>query len=650
MVKPQKMIIALVIAAAVAVVVLVCLPAVRGPVPHPGAGDRGGAGGSRAADQVSGPTDQSLVSFSASAAMLMGPDSPESLDPVERAVAGGLVLDTRIESASTGNRWMRVRLVRTDVQPRLVRVVELWQPDPAMPRATCLSREMFLADQLILKTAHGADEMHLRRRLKSEGMVIEGRIADGIFSVRLEKSDLDAMPEALRFLEEHPELVASSEPDGVGFGGGAPNDPRFSEQWGVHNTGQLGGATDADVDGPEWWDIVGSAPGIVIAVLDSGLNLTHPDLQNIAWINPDEISGDGIDNDLSGKIDDINGWDFTNNDNNPTDDHGHGSNVTGIIAANRNNGTGIAGMLGGAKILVCKVLNSSNSGLTSHLIAATTYARRLNVPVMNLSLQSYPFSSTLNTEFTVCQSAGIVLCICAGNQGVNNDSSPNYPSSYTHTNIIAVGNHDRTDVRWSGSFNPSNYGLASVDLFAPGRSILAPILGSSYSSYTGTSQAAPYVTAVCGAIKYANPSWTATQIKDSVLGSVVTRVSYGGICTTGGRLNAVNAISHSFRQAPTQDSDSDEFSNLFEYLAGTRIDTGSSRPVVTSDTSNGLLRIGVPRIPRPDAHFEIETSTGLISWTNMGVTDYSTPAALLGGISLSGEPRGFLRIRAIPVP
>jgi len=91
-----------------------------------------------------------------------------------------------------------------------------------------------------------------------------------------------------------------------------------------------------------------------------------------------------------------------------------------------------------------------HSGLTSDLIAATTYARLRGVPIMNMSLQSYPFSSTLSTEFTSCQNAGIVLCICAGNQGVNNDTTPNYPSSYTHTNIIAVGNQDRTDVRYTG--------------------------------------------------------------------------------------------------------------------------------------------------------------------------------------------------------
>jgi subtilisin family serine protease len=602
------------------------------------------------ASRTSGGGARTSPSSLAPEAILKNPDSATSSHPVERAVANGSILDSRLEQTKEENRWMRVRLVRTDVQPRLVRVVELWQVDPATSQATNVSREMFLADQLIVKAAPGIDGSLLRRRLDSAGMVVGGMITDRTYTVRLGKADLDAVPEALRFLSAHPELAEAAEPDGVGFGSGMPDDSRFAEQWGLHNTGLSGGVVDADVDGPEFWDIMESTPGIVIAVLDSGLNFTHPDLQNIAWINPGEVANDGADNDASGRIDDVNGWDFVNNDKNPADDHGHGSNVTGIIAANRNNGQGITGMLGGVRILVCKILNSGNSGLTSDLIAATTYARQRGVPVMNLSLQNYPYSGTLNSEFTACQTAGIVLCICAGNQGANNDTTPNYPSSHTQSNIISVGNHDRTDLRWSGSFNPSNFGLLSVDLFAPGRSILSPVLGTSYSSYTGTSQATPFVTAVCGAIKHANPAWTASQIKNSILGSVVTKSSYNGICATGGRLNAVSAVSHAFRQLPLQDTDGDRFSNLFEYLAGTRMDEKSSLPAVFHNTDGGFLRIGVPRVLRPDAHLRIETSLDLISWETTGITDFSSPETLLGGIPNAGGGAGFLRIGAIPAP
>ena len=574
-------------------------------------------------------------------------DSRNSSHPVERAVALGDLLESRSEVVEAGKVWQRLRTFQTGIQPRPVRVVERWEwmEDGGV---RCTGRDMFLADQLIVALAAGADRDMVERLLLEAGMTVDRKISAELFTVRLASAALDAIPQAIGFLEAYPGQVAIAEPDGVGFGAGIPSDSSFGNQWGHHNTGQSGGTVDADVDAPEFWDIIGSAPGIVVAVLDSGLNFGHPDLQNLSWTNPGEVAGDGIDNDGNGKVDDIDGWDFVANDNDPDDDHGHGSNVTGILAATRNNAKGIAGMIGGVKIVVCKILNSSNSGLTSDLIAAVGYSRQHGVPLMNLSLQNYPLNATLSNEFNACQSAGILLSICAGNQGVNNDITPNYPSCYPHPNIIAVGNHDRTDVRWSGSFGPSNYGVATVDLFAPGREILSPILGTDYSFYTGTSQATPYVAAVCAAIKYANPSWSAEQIKASVLGSVVTRPSYSGVCISGGRLNAANAMGYALRQLPDRDSDSDGHANLLEYLAGTRIDANGSRPAIIREVAGGFLKLGMPRVSRPDAYLELQSSGDLKTWTTVGITDFSTSGQLFGGVPLTGDGPRFLRIRGVP--
>jgi subtilisin family serine protease len=569
-------------------------------------------------------------------------DSSGSSHPVERAVALGQLLESRSGVAETGRVWQRVRTVQTGMQPRVVRVVEKWErmEDGSL---RCLGRDMFLADQLIVAPVPGAD---VRELLAAGGMKVVKKIAGELLTVRLASASIDAVPQAIELLSRYPSLIATAEADGVGFGGGVPIDPSFGNQWGLRNTGQAGGAVSADVDATEFWDIIGSAPGIVVAVLDSGLNFSHPDLQDLSWVNPGEVAGDGIDNDGSGKIDDTGGWDFVNNDNNPADDNGHGSNVTGILAATRNNATGIAGMIGGVKILVCKILNSANSGLTSDLIAAVAYARERGVPVMNLSLQNYPLNASLNNEFTACQNAGILLSICAGNQGANNDTTPNYPSCYPHPNIIAVGNHDRTDMRWMGS----NYGSVNVDLFAPGTEIIAPVLGTDYSYYTGTSQSTPYVAAVCAAIKYANPSWKADSIKASVLASVVTRPAYSGICSTGGRLNAANAMGFAIRQLPDQDSDGDGHANLLEYLAGTRIDAAGSAPVITREISGGYLKIGMGRVLRPDAHLELETSDDLKTWTPGGITDFSTSDQILGGIPILQDERRFIRISGVPSP
>lgn len=579
-------------------------------------------------------------------------DEPASMHPVERAVAHGTVLDEKIEPGANGT-FTRLRLVRTPVQPGLVRVVESWVMGPDGV-AVCQRQEMYLADQVIVVAATGTAPALLHRALSEVGLHDLRSLGGDNYAVRTPRSDLAAGPEALHALAALPELIVAAEADGVGFGGSLPNDPSFASQWGLRNTGQNGGTVGVDMNALELWGVAGNTPGLVIAVLDSGLNFTHPDLLGIGWAAPSEIAGDGIDNDGNGLIDDVTGWDFVNNDNDPTDDHGHGSNVTGIIAANRNNGVGIAGLLSEVKILTVKILNSSNSGLTSHLIAATTYARLRGVRLINLSLQNYPFSSSLATEFTTCESAGILLVICAGNQGVNTDVTPNYPSSYAHANIISVGNHDRTDQRWNGggsNFNPSNYGATNVDLFAPGREILSPVLGTNYSNYTGASQATPFVTAIAGVLLYTNPSWRSTELKAAILGSVTTRPAYAGLSVTGGRLNAVNAFGLAVAQQPTRDTDGDGFSNLLEFLAGTPTASAVSFPSMLTDVTGNSLRLRMPRVTRDGFRLEIETSTDLQSWTSAGVTEQSTLTELVGLIPLTGDPaRGFLRVKPVVVP
>lgn len=572
-------------------------------------------------------------------------ENPSSQDASERALARGHVVQERLRPTPTAGRWQRERLVRSDIQERLLLVREDWQDDAAAGRWLIRGRSIHLADQMIVRVREGVRRDRLQAELGAAGMSLLKAVAKDLYTVRI-AGGLDSHERALAAFNEMRDLVREAEPDGVGFGAGMPDDSSFSVQWGHHNTGQSGGAVDADVDAPEFWDLLEATPGLVVAVLDSGLNMTHPDLLGLAWAHAGETAGDGIDNDGNGRVDDVNGWDFVNGDNNPTDDHGHGSNVTGIIAATRNNSTGVAGMIGGVKVVVCKILNASNSGLTSNLIAATTYARLLGVPVMNLSLQNYPFSSSLNTEFTACQTAGILLSICAGNQGVDNDVTPNYPSCYTHDNIIAVGNHDRSDARYSGS----NYGDVSVDLFAPGTSILSPVLGTAYTNYTGTSQATPYVTAVALAIKHLNPSWQAAEIKNSILASVVTRPAYGGVCLTGGRLNAVTALSHAVRQLPLRDSDEDGYSNLMEYAVGTRLDSAHVRPQISLGMAGGYFRAAVSFTSRPDVSLEVQRSEDLGNWQSSGVTGFSSGSVTEGGIPEDGSLGSYLRIRAVAAP
>ncbi len=574
-------------------------------------------------------------------------DSAKSFHPVERVVAQGTVLDERIARVPDGG-WQRIRLVKASIQPRPLRVEEEWRLERGA--WVCLRRDMYLADQLILKIQPGFLSPSWQNQLRAAGVDSVVQVAPDTFTARLHAATLDSAPKALATILADVRGIESAEMDGVGFSAGAPNDTHFATQWALQNTGQSGGTAGADIGAMDLWDILLTAPGVVIAHLDTGLNLTHPDLVGVTWINPGEIAGDGIDNDGDGFIDDVNGWDFTNSDNDPTDDHGHGSNVGGIIVANRNNSLGMAGVLSGVKLMVCKVVDANNVGTTSALISGVTYARQRGVPIMNLSLQNYPSSTTLSNEFNACQTAGILLCICAGNQGLNNDVIRNYPSSYPQTNIIAVGNHDRTDVRWTGSPNPSNYGATNVDLYAPGREVLGPILGTDYSYYTGTSQATPFVSAVAAAIKYVNPTWKSAEIKAAIMNSVVTNANYTGKSISGGRLNALTSLSYAIRQETTNDADGDHVGNLFEYLAGTRLDDATSKPVITSNLENGYLHLKMLRITRTDAHFEVQKTVDFSTWTAVGVTDFSTTSWLDGGISVSGNSLGFLRVKAVASP
>ena len=340
----------------------------------------------------------------------------------------------------------------------------------------------------------------------------------------------------------------------------------------------------------------------------------------------------------------MNGWDFVNSDNNPADDQSHGSHVTGIIAARRDNGIGITGLADPVSILPCKILNASNSGFTSDLIAALDYARLLGARVMNLSLQNYPNGGAFQSAIDRAEAAGIVLCICAGNQGVNNDSTPNYPSSFANANIIAVGNHDRTDVRWSGAFLPSNFGAASVDLFAPGRDVLSTITGNTYALFTGTSMSCPHVTAVAAIIRALNPAWTVADVKSCILATVATRPAYGGICVTGGRLNAEAAIQRAIRLAPEADPDGDGIGSFAEYGLATDPLRGNAGGLPAFHLNGLTLELSYTRA-RADVSYSVEASDDLITWDAAIVNQGAAGSPVTATAPLGAVGHRWLRLK-----
>jgi len=311
-----------------------------------------------------------------------------------------------------------------------------------------------------------------------------------------------------------------------------PNDPGYPLLWGLNNTGQTGGTPDADIDAPEAWDTQTGNLNTVIGVIDTGVDYNHPDLMDNIWTNPGEIAGDGIDNDGNGYIDDVRGWDFAYNDNDPMDVQGHGTHVSGTIAATGNNSVGVIGVAWKAKIMPIKFLNDGGSGSTSDAILALNYATANGVKITNNSWAG-GYSQSLYDAINIAGQHGTLFIASAGSGGNNNDITPFYPASYDLPNIISVTSTDHNDAL--STF--ANYGPTSVDLGAPGGGIYSTTPGGNYAFYYGSSMAPSYVSGGAALVWSQNPTWTAQQVKDKLLNTSEPIPALSGITVSGSRLN-----------------------------------------------------------------------------------------------------------------
>jgi len=312
-----------------------------------------------------------------------------------------------------------------------------------------------------------------------------------------------------------------------------PDDPDFSELWGLHNTGQTGGTLDADIDAPEAWTLITGSSDIIVGVIDSGIDYAHPDLAANMWTNPGEIPDNGLDDDSNGYVDDYYGWDFANDDSDPWDDDGHGTHVAGTIGAVGNDGVGIAGINWTVRLAALKFLDASGVGWTSDAVEAVEYATAMGFDLTNNSWGGGGYTQTLYDAIAAAGAAGQLFVAAAGNSGLDNDLSPHYPSSYDLDSIIAVAATDHNDQL--ASF--SNYGATSVDLAAPGVNIYSTLPGNNYDWFNGTSMAAPHVAGAAALLKAYNPLLSALEIKAALMDSVDPVPGLGGLMVTGGRLN-----------------------------------------------------------------------------------------------------------------
>lgn len=292
--------------------------------------------------------------------------------------------------------------------------------------------------------------------------------------------------------------VEWAEPDYLAYPADTtPNDPNFPDQWGL-----------IQIEAPATWDVITGSSSVSIAIIDSGVDDTHPDLAGQMWVNPGEIPSNGLDDDNNGYIDDVKGWDFVNNNNELSDDHGHGTQVAGVAAAATNNNLGIAGVCWDCKIMPVKVMQASGVANYSDIAAGVLYAAQKGAKVINISLGGYSNSAALEDAVqTATDTYGAVVVAGAGNDNLN---TPFYPAAYE--SVLAVAGTDQSDAK----AGLSNYG-DWIDLAAPAVAITTTFQGGDYGAVDGTSYAAPFVAGVAGLLRSQNSTWSPNTVRAQIL-------------------------------------------------------------------------------------------------------------------------------------
>ena len=393
--------------------------------------------------------------------------------------------------------------------------------------------------RVLVKFKDGVPSDRAVAALARWGLRVVGQIPRlGVLAVAVPRGRERAALESLR----RDPLVAYAELDHAARALEVPNDPRWPEQWNM-----------AIIRADLAWEVVTDTHGIVIATLDSGVDLDHPDLEARIWTHPGEVPGNGLDDDGNGKVDDVHGWHFYHvcsysdcwpGENNDVQDRdGHGTHVAGIAAAEANNGIGVAGLAWGALLMPVKVLEDRYSeAWYSDIAAGMVYATDNGAAIINLSLGGEEPGQTLEEAVAYAHQRGVLLVAAAG----NDDGPILYPAAYEP--VLAVGATDSADRR--ASF--SNHG-PELDLVAPGVDILStwPV-GHSTFRLSGTSMAAPHVAGLAALVWAAAPHLTNDEVAAIIEATAVDLGDPGRDDEYGhGRMDAYAAVASVGPPTPT---------------------------------------------------------------------------------------------------
>ncbi|MGH8021253.1 MAG: S8 family serine peptidase, partial [Opitutaceae bacterium] len=449
---------------------------------------------------------------------------------------GAVVLEQREIRGDGGVVVERWRLVELKGDPgRLARVVDHLEPAPdantGRPR---VAQEIMAADSVVVGVPAGSGADEVVRRLRSAGFETRAaREGDAVVVVQLPEATLDAVPDALRALAAAlPDVTV--EPNFLQFPFQAtPSDYHAAEMWGLEN-----------IEAPAAWTVSTGSASVVVAVIDTGIDLTHPDLVSNIWINAAEMPGNGIDDDGNGFIDDVSGWNFAEGNTTAADADDHGTHVSGIIGAIGGNDAGIAGINWSVRIIPLRVGNrtfESGNTLNALRYVNTMRERGVKIVAVNASFGGGAFSMLFRDELAKARDHGVLFVAAAGNDNADNDATPVYPANYDLENIISVA-----AIRPGNELSAfSNRGASTVDLAAPGTGIRSTVRGGGYEFFNGTSMAAPHVAGAAALIAAVNPGMEPEAIRGRILASVDVIPALTNLVATDGKLNLRRAVAPS---------------------------------------------------------------------------------------------------------
>ncbi|UOF00372.1 S8 family serine peptidase [Bdellovibrio reynosensis] len=435
-----------------------------------------------------------------------------------------------------------------------------------------------------IKTVPGEFVVKLKPQLSvhSPRHEIEARLKSTVIStipeqniVVIRRPVFELQEEVVKILSENP-WVDIAEPNYIYKASRIPNDPMLGLLWGLRNIGQSDidrnpGVRDMDIDAEKAWDITTGSKKILVAIIDSGVEYTHPDLVENIWVNEKEENGkEGVDDDNNGIIDDIHGANFVKADKptgDPLDDYGHGTHVAGTLGAIGDDAMGIVGVAWHVTMLPVKFLDEEGEGTLDAAIKAINYANKMGAKILSNSWGGGGYSANLKLAIEESHKANALFVASAGNDENDNDKTPSYPANYEVANVISVA--AITNKGQLADF--SNYGRYTVDVAAPGVNIYSSYLYGDYTSMSGTSMAVPHVSGIAALMWSDKPDLLNTRVRSRIM---ATSKRVGNLKIRRGIANAYYALTNTEWPDPADPANWSKvnlkFSTAHPYAANTR--------------------------------------------------------------------------------